>query len=103
MAARAGRHRTARAPRPFPISPRGAAMAAAPLSAPAPPEGGVYPVTVSPAAGCAGSAVPGTQPPRFPVQSPAQGLGSGPAYVTIPPTLDGTAASDLVSVAAQAV
>ncbi len=45
--------------------------------------GGVFPVTVTTQAGCAWSTLPGTKPVNVLVQSPAQGIGSGTAYVAV--------------------
>ena len=88
---------------PLPGAPVGCVYSVSPKSIAAPAEGGIFAVNVSTATGCAWSAVPGTNPVRFTLQSPAQGVGSGTAYITVPPVLDGTAAADTVSVAAQPV
>ncbi len=87
----------------LPGAPAGCTYSASPTSIDAPIEGGVFPVAVSTSAACAWSAVSGTTPSRFIIQSPAQGIGSGTAYVTVPPNIDGAAAADVVSVAAQAI
>ena len=88
---------------PLPGAPLGCTFSVSPKSIAAPAEGGVFPVNVATSAGCAWSAIPGDNPARFTLQSPARGVGSGVAWIAVPPSVDGTAASDAVLVAAQPV
>jgi uncharacterized protein (TIGR03437 family) len=60
--------------------------------------GGVTPVNVSAPAGCAWSGIPGLTPTAFQVQSPAQGVGDGTAFVNVEPNA-GAARSDKLDIA----
>ncbi len=64
--------------------------------------GSVVPVRVSAPAGCAWSGIPGALPSVFQVQSPAQGWGSGAAYVNIEPNT-AAARTDVLDIANTAV
>ena len=59
-------------------------------------------VSVQTAAGCAWAGIPGSTPSAFHVQSPAQGIGAGPAFVYIEPNTGG-ARTDTLTIANQAV
>jgi uncharacterized protein (TIGR03437 family) len=70
---------------PLPGSVAGCAFNVSPSAIAATNDGGVYAVNVSTDPGCAWSAVLSAQASGFTLQSPAQGVGPGAAYVVVPP------------------
>ena len=90
-----------RAPLPGSASPS-CNFSVIPTTITADPFGGLVPVTVSAPSGCAWAGIPGSLPAAFQVQSPAQGVGSGSAYVNIEPNT-GSARSDTLTIANTAV
>ena len=70
---------------PLPGSVAGCAFNVSPQAIDATTDGGVYSVNVSTGPGCAWSAVLSAQVSGFSLQSPAQGLGPGTAWVVVPP------------------
>jgi photosystem II stability/assembly factor-like uncharacterized protein len=60
--------------------------------------GGVLPVFVSAPDGCAWSGIPGATPSAFWVQSPAQGMGAGNAFINVAPNT-GAARADTLNIA----
>jgi uncharacterized protein (TIGR03437 family) len=60
--------------------------------------GSVIPVAVSAPGGCAWSGIPGVTPTAFQVQSPAQGVGDGTAFINVEPNT-GAARADKLNIA----
>ena len=61
--------------------------------------GSVVPISVTAPPGCSWVGLPGTTPLSFWVQGPAQGTGSGTAFVAIEPNHSGAALSDQLTIA----
>jgi len=65
--------------------------------------GGVYPVTVNAPPGCTWSAVPGSSPAGFTIQSPATGSGPSQAFILVQPSASNNPRGDTLNVANTAV
>jgi hypothetical protein len=61
--------------------------------------GGTFPVSVTTQAGCAWAGFPGSGSSFAPIQSPAQGMGNGAAFVTMQPNLTSSAANGTLMIA----
>jgi uncharacterized protein (TIGR03437 family) len=87
-----------RTPLPGSLSP-GCTYSVNPTSITADGFGSVVPLTVSAPGGCAWIGIPGNTPGSFQVQSPAEGVGSGTAFINVEPNTTGSARSDTLTIA----
>jgi uncharacterized protein (TIGR03437 family) len=88
---------------PLPGATANCTYSVTPTSIAADGSGGVYPVTVNAPPGCAWSALPGSTPGVFTIQSPATGTGNSQAFIVVQPTTSNNPRSDTVNIANTAV